>query len=114
MEEQNIDGTTPTISSLPEFAQIYAFLQLFGTSLQLPPVTLRELEDFFSHGKITETCMKDYCVCFFQCQLQLEHITIYLWYRRPLTYYITCEQGTGMSQVRTAWSTFTGGWSVRS
>lgn len=69
MEEQNniVEGTTPTISSLPDFAQIYAFLQLFGTSLQLPSVTLRELEDFFSHGKHNKTTV----TAVFRCVSQL-------------------------------------------
>ena len=44
-----------TISSLPDFAQIFAFLQLFGNTLHLFPVTLKDLEDFFTNGKYLNT-----------------------------------------------------------
>ena len=49
--KSNDEDKPPTISSLPDFAQIFTFLQLFGVALHLPPVTLKELEDFFSYGK---------------------------------------------------------------
>jgi hypothetical protein len=47
--EEN-SGTEQKISSLPDFAQIFAFLQLFGNALHLLPVTLKDLEDFFAYG----------------------------------------------------------------
>lgn len=43
--------TDVSISALPDFAQIYAFLQRFGPLLGLPSITLKELEDFFSSSK---------------------------------------------------------------
>lgn len=54
VQDKTTDGkktTAPTISSFPDFAQIFAFLQLFGAVLHLPPVTLKDLEDFFTFGK---------------------------------------------------------------
>ena len=47
--------TEQTISSLPDFAQIFAFLQLFGNALHLLPVTLKDLEDFFAYGILQNT-----------------------------------------------------------
>lgn len=59
--ERNVKGieenseTEQTISSLPDFAQIFAFLQLFGNALHLLPVTLKDLEDFFAYGIFENT-----------------------------------------------------------
>lgn len=52
--EENSE-TEQTISSLPDFAQIFAFLQLFGNALHLLPVTLKDLEDFFAYGILENT-----------------------------------------------------------
>lgn len=56
--QQNGQSDT-SISALPDFAQIYAFLQRFGVMLQLPNVTLNELEEFFSRGNYSVKCV--YC-----------------------------------------------------
>ncbi|XP_064394220.1 remodeling and spacing factor 1-like [Halichondria panicea] len=39
-----------SISSSPDFAQAYIFIQTFGPLLKLPPVTLSSLENFFEQG----------------------------------------------------------------
>jgi len=36
----------------PKFAEIYSFLQLFHGHLEIQPVSLAELEDFFGEGTI--------------------------------------------------------------
>ncbi len=40
-----------SISSSPDFAQAYIFIQTFGPLLKLPPVTLSSLENFFEQGE---------------------------------------------------------------
>ena len=52
--EENSE-TDETVSSLPDFAQIFVFLQLFGEALHLSPVTLKDLENFFAYGKYQKT-----------------------------------------------------------
>lgn len=39
------------VSSLPDYAQVFMFLRNFGTLLDLPPVSLSDLVDFFLSGK---------------------------------------------------------------
>jgi len=46
---QNEEKMVTSISALPDFSQIYSFLQYFGRFLQLPPITLNELERFFEN-----------------------------------------------------------------
>ena len=62
-DESTVDRSneSPTVSSLPDFAQIFVFLQVFGVSLNLPPVTIKELEDFFTYGKpLFFECLADF------------------------------------------------------
>lgn len=49
MEESFV--SEESISASPDFAQVYIFIQTFGSLLKLPPVTLSGLEDFFLQGK---------------------------------------------------------------
>ena len=35
------------VSSLPEFAEIYIFLEIFGPLINLTKINLKELENFF-------------------------------------------------------------------
>ena len=53
MEEsgQNEAPETLRISAVPEFAQIYSFLDYFGRFLGLPPLPLSDLETFFRSGE---------------------------------------------------------------
>lgn len=39
------------VSSLPDYAQVFMFLRNFGTLLDLPPVSLSDLVDFFLSGR---------------------------------------------------------------
>ena len=54
---QNEERKVTSISALPDFSQIYSFLQYFGRFLQLPPITLNELERFFENGMTLLCCM---------------------------------------------------------
>lgn len=49
-----------SVSALPDFAQIYSFLQYFGRLLLLPKITLNELENFFEKGKRHEVILLNY------------------------------------------------------
>ncbi len=40
-----------SISSSPDFAQAYTFIQTFGSLLKLPLITLSNFEEFFVKGK---------------------------------------------------------------
>ncbi len=40
-----------TISSLPDFAEIFLFLQNLGPYMKLPGINLADLENFFRIGK---------------------------------------------------------------
>ena len=42
------------VSSLPDFAQIFLFLQKFGSLLMFPPVFLSDLENFFLSGEFSK------------------------------------------------------------
>ena len=50
MEEE--DQERRHISSQPEFAEIYIFLQIFGPLMNLSKINLKDLEDFFINGKL--------------------------------------------------------------
>ena len=52
MEDGNDEKDRRYISSLPEFAEIFLFLQIFGPLMKLRSVTLKALEDFFINGKL--------------------------------------------------------------
>lgn len=39
-----------TVSSLPDFAEIFIFLQGLGPYMKLPRITLEDLESFFGKG----------------------------------------------------------------
>ena len=61
MSENHQDGqeTLQSISALPDFAQIYSFLQYFGKLLFLPNITIYELENFFKEGVLFTILMLD-------------------------------------------------------
>lgn len=40
------------ISSMLDFAEIYQFLQNLGPYINLPIISLRDLEEFFKRGKL--------------------------------------------------------------
>ncbi len=44
------DGSV-SISSSPDFAQAYIFIQTFGSLLKLPRITLSDFENFFVQGE---------------------------------------------------------------
>ena len=45
------EATDAGPSSLPEFAEIFSFIQLFGELLYLPKLAISELESFFTGGE---------------------------------------------------------------
>ena len=47
---QREDAKAVLPSALPEFAEIFSFLNNFGPLLSLPPVSLIDLESFFNGG----------------------------------------------------------------
>lgn len=48
------------ISSRPEFAEIYIFLQIFGPLMKLSEINLKYLEDFFINDNGIQV---DLCMC---------------------------------------------------
>ncbi len=51
MDGRNEEKCRKRISSFPEFAEIFLFLQIFGPLINLSAVTLKALEDFFIDGR---------------------------------------------------------------
>lgn len=49
------DPIAHSISALPDYAQIFSFFEYFGHLLQLPTITLDELEQFFDGGRPLST-----------------------------------------------------------
>lgn len=45
-----------TISSLPDFAEIFLFLQNIGPYMKLPGISLEDLVNFFRTGKSIHLC----------------------------------------------------------
>ena len=53
------------VSDFPDFAEIYLFLENFGSYINLPRINLRELENFFINGKcIIKLHYSCYCQVF--------------------------------------------------
>ena len=50
-KDQESPNEANPVSSLPDYAQIFTFLRRFGNILDLPPVSLNDLENFFLQGK---------------------------------------------------------------
>ena len=48
---QDGEKEAASVSSLPDYAQIFMFLRNFGSLLAFPPVSLSDLENFFLTGK---------------------------------------------------------------
>ena len=40
-----------TVSSLPDFAEVFVFLQNLGPHMKLPKISLADLENFFRRGE---------------------------------------------------------------
>lgn len=54
------DAIAHSISALPDYAQIFSFLEYFGHLLLVPTITLDELEHFFDGGKLLR-CISNAC-----------------------------------------------------
>lgn len=51
VESKSSENESESISALPDFAQVYVFIQTFGRQLKLPYVNLTDLEQFFIDGE---------------------------------------------------------------